>query len=111
MQGDERCNRCGQQVRRKRAAQLYCSTQCRDAHKKHRKRAGPKPHRGDMALTDAPAALSDGSTVVWPTTYDLGEPTPGALQGDDYPLTYDENGYPELPACLDRRPFKLAEAA
>jgi hypothetical protein len=24
------------------------------------------------------------------------------LQGEDYPLTYDENGYPELPACLDR---------
>ena len=29
---------------------------------------------------------------------------PGALQGDDYPLEYDENGFPELPACLDRRP-------
>ena len=26
------------------------------------------------------------------------------LKGDDYPLTYDSNGYPELPACLDRRP-------
>jgi hypothetical protein len=26
--------------------------------------------------------------------------TPGALQGDDYPLEYDENGYPELSACL-----------
>jgi hypothetical protein len=30
-------------------------------------------------------------------------PTPGALQGDDYPLTCDANGYPEIPACLDRR--------
>ena len=38
-------------------------------------------------------------------------PTPGALQGEDYPLTYDENGYPELPACLDRRPVELAKAA
>ena len=32
--------------------------------------------------------------------------------GDDHPLTYDANGYPELPACLDRRPKPaLAEAA
>jgi hypothetical protein len=26
-----------------------------------------------------------------------------SLRGDDYELTYDENGYPEMPACLDRR--------
>ena len=34
-------------------------------------------------------------------------PTRGALQGDDYPLTYDADGFPELPACLDRRPKAL----
>jgi hypothetical protein len=35
-----------------------------------------------------------------------------SLQGDDYPLTYDANGYPELPACLGRRPkLALAKAA
>ena len=28
-------------------------------------------------------------------------PTPGALQGDDYPLEYYEDGYPKLPVCLD----------
>jgi hypothetical protein len=50
--------------------------------------------------------------VIWPTTYDIpAGPTPGALQGDDYPLIYDANGYPELPACLDRRRYDLAEAA
>jgi hypothetical protein len=39
-------------------------------------------------------------------------PTLGALQGDDYPLEYYEDGYPKLPACLDRRPGPaLAEAA
>jgi hypothetical protein len=39
-------------------------------------------------------------------------PTPGALQGDDYPLEYYEDGYPKLPACLDRRPkASVAEAA
>jgi hypothetical protein len=32
-------------------------------------------------------------------------------QGDDYPLEYYEDGYPKLPACLDRRPITLAEAA
>jgi len=31
-------------------------------------------------------------------------PTRGALQGDDYPLEYYEDGHPKLPACLDRRP-------
>ena len=36
--------------------------------------------------------------------------TPGALQGEDYQLEYYEDGYPKLPACLDRR-IKLAEAA
>jgi hypothetical protein len=38
-------------------------------------------------------------------------PIPGALQGDDYQLTYDENGYPELPACLDRRRSRVRKAA
>jgi hypothetical protein len=37
--------------------------------------------------------------------------TPGALQGDDYPLTYDADGFPEFPACLDRRKPRLEEAA
>jgi hypothetical protein len=33
-------------------------------------------------------------------------------QGDDYALTYDTNGYPELPDRLDRRTkLSLAEAA
>ena len=29
--------------------------------------------------------------------------TPGALQGDDYPIGLDGSGYPILAACLDRR--------
>jgi hypothetical protein len=45
--------------------------------------------------------------MVFPTA----GPTPGALEGDDYELEYDENGYPELPACLDRRKPKLLQAA
>jgi hypothetical protein len=40
-------------------------------------------------------------------------PGRGALQGDDYPLEYYEDGYPKLPECLDRRrkAEPLAEAA
>ena len=38
-------------------------------------------------------------------------PPPGALQGDDVPLDYYEDGYPKLPACLDRRRIILAKAA
>jgi hypothetical protein len=34
------------------------------------------------------------------------------LQGDHYPLTFDADGYPELPACLDcRKPKMMAQAA
>jgi len=40
-------------------------------------------------------------------------PTPGALQGDDYPIEFDANSEPVLPACLDRRvkPEQLEAAA
>jgi hypothetical protein len=39
-------------------------------------------------------------------------PTPGAVQGDHYPIEMDADGDPILPACLDRRPKRaMAEAA
>ena len=70
-----------------------------------------------MGLSEAPSALSDGPTMVWPErpSADGLNPdgsTPGALPGN-YPLEYYEDGYPKLPACLDRRPKPepLAEAA
>ena len=66
---------------------------------------------GDTAATRHPEALKDASTVVWPTSNEHRGPTPGALQGDDYPFEYYEDGYPKLPACLDRRSVKFAEAA
>jgi hypothetical protein len=112
------CKRCSAEFTPIRVAQVYCGSRCRDAAKKHRKRSGDKTsplisvaRSGDTPLSDASAAFSDGSTFVWATTYDLDGPTPGALQGDDYPLTYDENGFPELPACLDRRKVKLIARA
>jgi hypothetical protein len=66
-----------------------------------------------MPATSQPEGFSDGPTMVWPERDSQVWPTPGALQGDDYPLEYYEDRYPKLPACLDRRrkPEPLAEAA
>jgi hypothetical protein len=51
--------------------------------------------------------------MVWPERDLHVGPTPGALQGDDVQVEYYEDGYPKLPACLDRRRMlePLAEAA
>ena len=51
--------------------------------------------------------------MVWPERNFHAGPTPGAFQGDDVQLEYYDDGYPKLPACLDRRrkPEPLAEAA
>jgi DNA invertase Pin-like site-specific DNA recombinase len=67
----------------------------------------------DTAPSEPPRGLSDAPTMVWPERDFHVVPTPGALQGDDVQLEYYEDGYPRLPACLDRRrkPKPLAEAA
>jgi hypothetical protein len=66
-----------------------------------------------QAPSDSPTGLSDGPTMVWSERDLHSGPTPRALQGDDVQLEYYEDGYPKLPACLDRRqkPQPLAEAA
>ena len=104
-----------------RKAQLYCSRKCRvadavDRHRSDYKKAGgtPAPEKRLQAPGDWPAGFSDGPTMVWSERDTHHGPTPGALQGDDYPLEYYPDGYPKLPACLDRRrkPGEpLAEAA
>jgi hypothetical protein len=76
----------------------------------------------ELDITDYPqraTPLSGGlKPYVWPDDRNnpqhglkLDGSTPGALQGDDYPLEYDADGYPILPACLDRRKPKLEIAA
>ena len=40
----------------------------------------------------------------------IDEDRPEALKAEGVPLEHYEDGYPKLPACLDRR-VKLAEAA
>jgi hypothetical protein len=111
---------CGETFKPRREGQRHCSASCRDIAKKRVKRSGDKtrtpmrvPRSGNTALSALPGPFADGSTVAWLVQDFPHGPTPGALQGDDYPLTYDENGYPELPACLDRRSTAepLAEAA
>ena len=73
----------------------------------------PKPEKRLQAPSDSPVGFSNGPTMVWPEKEYHAGPTPGALQGDDVQLEYYEDGYPKLPACLDRRrkPEPLAEAA
>ena len=111
---------CGARFAPTREKQRHCSALCRDVAKKQLKRSGdktpnpiPVARSGDTPLSDSPTGLGDGPTMIWPEPDSLVWPTPGALQGDDYQLEYYEDGYPKLPACLDRRrmPEQLAEAA
>ena len=63
------------------------------------------PLSSDRILMQLEASVCDwGHLANHATPYfnPLG-PTPGALQGDDYELEYYDDGYPRLPACLDRR--------
>jgi hypothetical protein len=115
------CKHCGEKVRRHRLAQVDCSKPCRDADAmvrlRQRRSANKSANKPEPATSvpgsantvpaPAPSAQMEASTH----TFQAG-PTPGALQGDDYQLEYDENGHPELPARSDRRrPTKLEKAA
>ena len=112
---------CGESFSPKREAQAYCTKRCANAATQRRKRSGDMglapslvARSGDTAATPHPEAFSDGSTVVWSNRSTVGlnpdGSTPGALPGN-YPLDYDENGFPELPACLDRREPPALKAA
>jgi hypothetical protein len=111
---------CGMVFIPKREKQRHCPAKCgtRARVTRHRSRySGPEltaiPEKPLQAPQPQSEGFAEGPTMVWPERDFRQGPTPGALQGDDYPLTYDENGYPELPACLDRRrkPEPMAEAA
>ena len=84
---------------------------------RHRKGLPPMPNKSDVTASPGiPAAEKplQGSSAALPPLADHANsngPT-RALQGDDYALEYYADGYPVLPACLDRRPKpKIAEAA
>ena len=101
----------------KREDQRFCcerhATKARVARyrkgKTQRSRYTPPAH---IPLPEKPLqAVLAPSTSLTVAYFNPHGPTPGALQGDDYPLSYDADGYPELPACLDRRPKPLLKEA
>jgi hypothetical protein len=117
------CKSCGTSFAPKRPWQEYCKPICKDRSAKQRLRA---EKRVDMANPlSVPAECVDSRPVpprgrsgaapepglrqyVWPTPprglEDVPRgPTPGALQGDEYIIEMDADGYPILPACLARR--------
>ena len=128
------CKRCGIVVRRKRLAQKYCSKACANAATKQRGRRRSGDIRGGATT---PLGSGDTASEYINGIRELADPksggmppykwpeerrnplhgsnpdgsTPGALRGDDYPLTYDADGDVELPAGLDRRKPKIAKAA
>jgi hypothetical protein len=107
------CNRvgCGKTFTRVRQAQRYCSKECRVADAVDRFRSkeeaittSPPIPSTREAITGAVAPLqSSQKALPEPLPYfNPHAPTPGALQGDDYPLDYYADGYPVLPDCLRR---------
>jgi hypothetical protein len=118
----ETCQSCSAEFTPKRAWQSYCSRRCSNRAAQQRLRAEkcadeqPAVPRSTECADTAPVRRrrTPGSTVeqglrpyVWPTPpRGLGDapqgPTPGALQGDDYPIEMDADGYPIMPECLRR---------
>ena len=107
---------CDQTFQPKRLAQTYCSERCRNADTQRRKRANKSgdtqklltrtPRSGDIAPSTATTGpIGPLKPEPWATNFTE------VLKGDDYVLEYDANGYPELPAFLDRRPKGLKAAA
>jgi hypothetical protein len=112
------CSFCGGELPLGTKRRNYCKDACRQAAYRNRK---PQPPQSYPKHRVTAPALSPGLFLrpyVYPepvTDPRIGSnpdgSTPGALQGDDYPLTFDADGNVELPACLDRRKPKLAEVA
>src|SRR5262249_6615407 len=108
------CACCGSEFRPKRPWQRHCSMlgQNRVAIKRHNKAITSKrgASRSSKSHYKAPAPLLQAHEAPQRREFTPG-PTPGALQGDDYPLEYYEDGYPKLPSCLDRRKPKSESVA
>ena len=131
------CRSCGAEFRPKRAWQGYCSPRCKGKAAKRRLRAetrgrasGRSPVRGMRGhgppAPRAPGSPSEGTRQApgrppaEPESYGWDQfdlPLSASpldwklvLSGDDYPLEY-QDGYPKIPACLDRRALKKAKAA
>jgi hypothetical protein len=110
------CQSCGVEFPPKRSWQGYCSAACTNRHRQKRRRRAQKCRDSQPAVSQ-PTEWRDSAPSLPPRapqpivantpppaeSYGWGKPGDPPLLGDDYPLTYDANGYPELPTCLDRR--------
>jgi len=99
---------CGAAFQPKRAGQQFCCETHASTARKRRSRDRDRPlsvvpEKPCHGFLESPTRPTEAPTPY----FNPHGPTPGALQGDDYPLTYDADGFPELPACLDRRPKAL----
>jgi hypothetical protein len=100
-----------QSIQREFSPPMYCLVEARAMPPKGKGMMPPGP---PPPLSDVEIAALGGHVVTVkrrpytpkapPHAYadDATGPTPGALQAD-YPLEYCEDGYPKLPAWLDRR--------
>ena len=96
----ETCCSCGKAFAPVRQNHAYCSRRCKNSATVRRRRS-EKPAQPREGVTGYP---STAEGVTGPAPYfNLHGATPGALQGDDYPLEYYDDGFPKLPACFDRR--------
>ena len=101
------CGNCRGEYRPQREAQSYCSPRCSSRARvaRHRLRSryidAPLTVLPEKPLQPAQPPATRVTEAPVPHFNPLG-PTPGALQGDDHPLEYYDDGYPKLPACLDR---------
>jgi hypothetical protein len=102
------CESCGAVVSRARPQQRYCSRKCKNTATARRRRGTQTPKR----VTGYPATAKRVTGPQADTGQAFTTNFTEVLKGDDYPLEYHPDGYPKLPACLDRRPkASLAEAA
>jgi len=135
-----KCGYCKAEYQPKREGQDYCGPRCRRAAAYGRERIAngvTRPRRKRVEASETLGGIpiagsfrNGGFSSIEPVACSEGVgddsgrdgarperdfhagPTPGALQGDDYLLEYYPDGYPKLPACLDRhRKSPLAQAA
>src|SRR5262249_8648739 len=103
------CLRCSQPFQPRREKQGYCKPACQNlaAVRRHRNHytelpATPLPEKPLQPVLTPPTRPTSEVNRKFTCTSDVAStpyfnphgPTPGALQGDDYPLEFHSDGYP-----------------
>jgi hypothetical protein len=94
------CDNCGSSVTRTRPQQRYCSRKCKNTASARRRRGVETQKR----VTRHPATPERVTRLQPPVEQAFTTNFTEVLKGDDYPLEYCPDGYPKLPARLERRP-------